>query len=92
MTDTECYCGYIDPGFPGDPKCNPCEAREKLKREALAAVAAAQLALPDGSPERVFTDAQIRDVANVHCDAAGGNRLLLRELRRGAKALPCAPS
>jgi hypothetical protein len=82
MTDDNCYCGDIDPGFPGDPKCVNCMTKEKLKREALAATAAAQLALPDGHPERIFTDAEIRDVANVHCDAAGRNRLLLRELRR----------
>ena len=86
MATIECYCHYIDPGFPGDPKCTPCEDKEKLKREAraaeLAAAAARQLALPADSPDRVFTDAQIRDVENGYCDKRGGGRLLLRELRR----------
>ena len=81
MATLDCYCHYIDPGFPGDPKCTLCEEKEKPKREAraaeLAAAAAAQLALPDGHPERVFTDGQIRDVENGYCDS-------FRERKRSA--------
>lgn len=86
MSDTECYCQYIDPGFPGDPKCVNCEAKEQAKKERMAAEVAAaavmQLALPCGDPARIFTDAEIRDVEGTHCDKNGRNRLLLRELRR----------
>lgn len=86
MADLDCYCHYIDPGFPGDPVCVNCEekvaAASAAAAAAVAAAATAQLALPDGHPERVFTEAQIRDVKCDYCDKKGTGRLLLRELRR----------
>ena len=85
-SDDSCYCGYIDPGFPGDPKCVNCEKKEQVKKKRLAADLAAsaekEMALPEGHPERIFTDAEIRDVAHVHCDKRGLSRLLLREIRK----------
>lgn len=80
--DTTCYCCYIDPGFPGNPKCVNCEKREKAEKDKLRAFAEKQLALPEGDPTRIFSEAEIRDVARTHCDKRGMNRLLLRELRK----------
>jgi hypothetical protein len=79
VTD-ECFCAYLDPGFPGPNMCNPC-----LKRATLAATrqkrdAAFQLALPDGHPSRVFSNAEIADRA-VQADSEGYNRVLLRGIR-----------
>jgi hypothetical protein len=80
--DTTCYCCYIDPGFPGNPKCVNCEKREKAEKDKLRAFAEKQLALPEGDPTRIFSNAEIRDLNGTHCDKRGMSRLLLRELRK----------
>jgi len=88
MEEIGCVCGYIDPPPRNlnDRLCNPCEARKaiKAKKEAeeLDARIDAQLALPDNDPKRLFTDAELRDVANVHCDKYGFSRVLLRAMRK----------
>lgn len=86
--DDACYCGYIDPPPRNcnDTQCNPCEAKkanEKVRRDAsMTAEVEAQLALPDGHPKRIFSDAEIRDLAGTHCDSRGFHRTLLQALRK----------
>ena len=83
-----CFCGYIEPPPRNlsDRLCESCEARKaiKAKKEAeeLEFYVNTQLALPDGDPKRLFTDAELRDVANVHCDKYGFSRVLLRAMRK----------
>ncbi len=83
-----CVCGYMDPPPRNlnDQLCDPCEARKDVKAkkdaEEMDALVAAQLALPDTDPARIFTDAELRDTARVHCDKRGFNRLLLRAMRK----------
>ena len=88
LEDFACVCGYIDPPPRNlsDRLCDPCEARResKIKKEAeeLEAQVTAQFALPDTDPTRIFTEAELRDVANIHCDKRGFNRILLRAMRK----------
>ncbi len=88
LDDNDCYCGYMDPPplNLNDRLCNPCEARRAIKvkkdAEELEFYVGVQLALPDGDPKRLFTDAELRDVANVHCDKYGFSRVLLRAMRK----------
>ncbi len=83
-----CYCGYIEPPPRNlnDSLCDSCEARKaiKIKKDAeeLEFYVNTQLSLPDNDPKRLFTDAELRDVANVHCDKYVFRRVLLRDLRK----------
>jgi hypothetical protein len=82
-----CFCGYIEPPPRNlsDRLCDSCEARKAIKAkkdaEELDARVTEQLALPEGDPNRLFTDAELRDTANVHCDKRGFSRVLLRAIR-----------
>ena len=88
LEEMGCFCGYLDPPPRNlnDTLCNPCEARKDVaaKKDAaeMEALVAAQLSLPDTDPARIFTDAELRDTARVHCDKRGFNRLLLRAMRK----------
>jgi hypothetical protein len=80
LNTDECYCGYADPGFPGDSRCYPCQAkaqRAEIERKKKARI---QSALPDDDPEKVFSEAEISD-ERVQADKNGFNRVLLRDIR-----------
>lgn len=77
----ECYCGYADPGFPGDSRCFPCQAKEQRIMIEQNRKARLQSQMEDGNPAKVFSEAQIADMS-VQADANGFNRVLLRDIRR----------
>lgn len=88
MEEIGCFCGYIDPPPRNlnDHLCDPCEARKviqaKKDAEELEAYVDIQLALSKDDPKRLFTLAELHDVANIHCDKNGYSRILLRAMRK----------
>lgn len=76
----DCFCHYMDPGFPGDNRCHICIKRANLRAAEQKRAAAFQLALPEGHAARVFSSAEIAN-CRVMADKDGFNRLLLRNIR-----------
>lgn len=74
-------CQYFDDGCPNNI-CYACEAEKRQREKAAMATAHHQLSLPDGHPQKVFTEAEIRDTTNVYANKKLFGRLLLRNLRR----------
>lgn len=83
-----CYCGYLEPAprHHTDTLCDECEHLKALAKQKydkmMKDVVEIQLSLPDGHPDRIFSDEDIRATDTVFGDKNGKNRDLLQEIRK----------